>query len=161
MLAGLRRLAQHLASFVAVERPRKAKIRPTNSQVALSAWELACHILPTMVFAAQRFFSSSVGARYRPSQTALSGTQGARLLTLPPTGGMAGYVGKNHRGMSCGWTICLAPGHRAVARRGVLTQWTWQCTPPPPGPNTTGYGVIAQAALEQQLPKPTPPTQTR
>jgi len=34
-------------------------------------------------------------------------------------------------------------------------QWTWQCTPPPHGPdihaNTTGYGVIAQA-FEQQLP---------
>jgi hypothetical protein len=49
------------------------------------------------------------------------------------------------------------PGTRplAVARRGVLAQWTWQCTPPPPGPNThantTGYRVIAQA-LEQQLP---------
>jgi hypothetical protein len=56
--------------------------------------------------------------------------------------------------MSCGWTI-PGTGPLAVARRGVLTQWAWQCTPPPPGPNThantTGYGVIAQA-LEQQLP---------
>jgi hypothetical protein len=38
---------------------------------------------------------------------------------------------------------------------GVLAQWTWSCTPPPPGPdthaNTTGYGVIAQA-FGQQLP---------
>jgi hypothetical protein len=42
-LAGLRRLAQHLASFVAVERSRKAKMRPTNSPVSLSAWELDCH----------------------------------------------------------------------------------------------------------------------
>ena len=71
------------------------------------------------------------------------------LLTLRPTGGNAGYVGYSHRGMSCGWTICLAPGRSAVARRGVLTQWTLSCTPPPPGPdthaNTTGYGVIAQA----------------
>jgi hypothetical protein len=101
------------------------------------AWELACHILPTIVFAAQRIFSLSVGAatdRRRPPYR----TRGARLLTLPPTGGNAGYVGKSHRGMSRGWTICLVPGHRAVARRGVLTQWTWQCTPPPPGPNTTG-----------------------
>ena len=32
----LRRLAQHLASFVAVARPRKAKIRPTNSLPPLS-----------------------------------------------------------------------------------------------------------------------------
>src|SRR6185295_5190604 len=31
------------------------------------------------------------------------------LLTLPPTGGIAGYVGYRHRGMSCGWTIWLAP----------------------------------------------------
>jgi hypothetical protein len=30
MCANLRRHAQHLALFVAVERPRKAKIRPTN-----------------------------------------------------------------------------------------------------------------------------------
>ena len=85
-------------------------------------------------------------------------------MTLPRTGGNAGYVGCRHRGVSCGWTTCLAPGHIAVARRGVLAQWTWQCTPPPHGPNThanaTGYGVIVQA-LKQQVPKPAPPTQTR
>jgi hypothetical protein len=55
-------------------------------------------------------------------------------------------------------------GPPAVARRGVLTQWTRQCTPPPPGlnthTNTTGYGVIAQAP-EQQFPYLTPLTQTR
>src|SRR5262249_40906712 len=39
MRAYLRRLAQPLASFVAVERPRKAKMRPT-SPVTLSAWEV-------------------------------------------------------------------------------------------------------------------------
>src|SRR5262245_38103763 len=31
-----------------------------------------------------------------------------------------GQVGYGHRGVSCGWTICPAPGHSAVARRGVI-----------------------------------------
>jgi hypothetical protein len=47
--------------------------------VGPSAWELACHALPTRVFAAHRLFTLSVSTRYRPSQTAPSGTQGARL----------------------------------------------------------------------------------
>jgi hypothetical protein len=34
MLAYLQRFAQHLASFVTVERPRKAKIRPTSTSPA-------------------------------------------------------------------------------------------------------------------------------
>ena len=48
------------------------------------------------------------------------------------------------------------PGTRPLGggAEGVLTQWTWQGTLPPPGPdthaNTTGYGVIAQAP--EQLP---------
>ena len=49
-----------------------------NADVALSAWELACHASPTTVFAAQRLFALSVSARYRPSQTVPSGTQRAR-----------------------------------------------------------------------------------
>jgi hypothetical protein len=40
------------------------------------------------------------------------------LLTVPPTGGNAGYVGHRRRGPSCGWTLSPAPGHSAVARRG-------------------------------------------
>jgi hypothetical protein len=39
----LRRLSHYLASFVTVERPCKAKIRPTRQSAALSAWELDCH----------------------------------------------------------------------------------------------------------------------
>jgi len=42
ILADLRRLAQRLASAITVERPCKAKIRPTAQQAALSAWELDC-----------------------------------------------------------------------------------------------------------------------
>jgi hypothetical protein len=49
-----------------------------NVYVALSAWELACHTLPTMIFAAKRPFALSMSARYRPSQTVPSGTQRAR-----------------------------------------------------------------------------------
>ena len=40
--ANLRGHAHHLASFVAVERPRKAKVRPA-SPIAPSAWELDSH----------------------------------------------------------------------------------------------------------------------
>jgi len=43
-----------------------------------SAWELACHVLPTTVFAAQMLFALSVSTRYRLSHTVPSGTQGAR-----------------------------------------------------------------------------------
>ncbi len=50
----------------------------TGIEPALSAWELACHASLTRVFAAQRVFTWSVSARYRPSQTALPGTQRAR-----------------------------------------------------------------------------------
>jgi hypothetical protein len=39
--------------------------------------------------------------------------KGKALLTLPPTGGNAGSVGYGRRGVSCGWTICPAPGHSA------------------------------------------------
>ena len=46
--------------------------------LALSAWELACHALPTIVFAVQRLFALSVSARHRPSQTVASGTQRVR-----------------------------------------------------------------------------------
>ena len=49
-----------------------------NADVALSAWELACHVLSTTVFAAQSLFVLSVSARYRPLQTVASGTQRAR-----------------------------------------------------------------------------------
>jgi hypothetical protein len=45
------------------------------SWLGLSAWELACHALPTTVFVAQRLFVLSVSARHRTSQTVLSGTQ--------------------------------------------------------------------------------------
>jgi hypothetical protein len=93
--------------------------------IGLSAWELACHILPTIIFAAQKLFSLSVSVRYRPLQTTLSGTRGARLLTLPPTDGNAGIVVYRRRGMSCCWTICLASGH-----------WRWRgggCSSSGPG----------------------------
>ena len=76
------------------------------------------------------------------------------LLTLPPTDDNASYVSYGHCGMSCGWTICPAPGHMAVARRGAQpVDLAMHATPPGPNThaNTTGYGVIAQA-LEQQLP---------
>jgi hypothetical protein len=46
--------------------------------IGLSAWELACYASLITVFAAQRLFALSVSARYRPSQTLPSGTQGAR-----------------------------------------------------------------------------------
>ena len=49
MLADLRRRAQRLASFVAVARPHKAKIRPANSQVSWSAWEVVGHVLDVLV----------------------------------------------------------------------------------------------------------------
>jgi hypothetical protein len=49
-----------------------------NVDVALSAWELACHALPTTVFAAHSRFALSVSARYRLPQTVASGTQRAR-----------------------------------------------------------------------------------
>jgi hypothetical protein len=48
--------------------------------LALSAWELACHALPTTVFAVQRLFALSVSARYKPYQTVPSGMQRARHL---------------------------------------------------------------------------------
>jgi hypothetical protein len=51
--------------------------RVTGIEPALSAWELACHTLPTIVFAAQSLFALSVSARYRPPQTVASGTQRA------------------------------------------------------------------------------------
>jgi hypothetical protein len=51
-------------------------------------------------------------------------------LTLASTGGNAGGVGYSRRGMSCGWTICPAPGHSVVARKG--------------GP---GYGVRGQRSM--------------
>jgi hypothetical protein len=60
MGAYLRRLAQHLASFVVVERSRKAKIRPT-SPVALSAWELHCHASLTIVPQVRHHLKLSVG----------------------------------------------------------------------------------------------------
>jgi hypothetical protein len=50
----------------------------SKSGPGLSAWELACHALPTTVFAAQRIFALPVSARYRPSPTVPSGTQRAR-----------------------------------------------------------------------------------
>jgi hypothetical protein len=40
------------------------------------------------------------------------------LLTSPATGGNAGMSVIRRCGVSCGRTICLAPGHSAVARRG-------------------------------------------
>jgi hypothetical protein len=49
-----------------------------SADLGLSAWELACHALPIIVFAAKRLFALSVSARYGPSQTVPSGTQGAR-----------------------------------------------------------------------------------
>jgi hypothetical protein len=49
-----------------------------------------------------------------------SGLEGKEVLTLAPTGGTPGKVGFGHRGVSCGWTICPAPGHSAVARKGGL-----------------------------------------
>ena len=77
MRANLRRHAQHLASFVAVERPSKAKIRPA-SPVALSAWELDCHALVTGTFQVNRHYWLSVSAREVPVLTSRSGTRRAR-----------------------------------------------------------------------------------
>jgi hypothetical protein len=51
---------------------------PQIAYLGLSAWELACHALPTTVFAAQGLFALSVSARYRPPRTVASGTQRAR-----------------------------------------------------------------------------------
>jgi hypothetical protein len=65
--------------------------RVTGIEPALSAWELACHALPTTVFAAHRLFALSVSARYRPSQTVPSGTQRAR-----PVGGDLSLVSYRH-----------------------------------------------------------------
>ena len=45
-----------------------------QGRTALSAWALACHALPSTVFSARRLFTLSVSARYRPSQTAVTGT---------------------------------------------------------------------------------------
>jgi hypothetical protein len=59
MYANLRRHAQHLASFVVVERPGKAKIRPTGP-VALSAWELDCHGTSASAVQVSRHLWSSV-----------------------------------------------------------------------------------------------------
>src|SRR5713101_7152930 len=46
---------------------------------ALSARELACHALPTTVFAGQGLFALPVDDRHKPSQTVGSGTQRARM----------------------------------------------------------------------------------
>ena len=128
--------------------------RVTRIEPGLSAWELACHILPTIVNAAQRLFSLSVGARYRPSQTAQSGTQGARLLTLPPTGGRAGL-----RRLSPPRRVLRLDDVPGTGRQGGSTEGgahpvdlAMHATAARPNThaNTTGYGVIAQAA-EQQL----------
>lgn len=56
-------------------------VHKLTSALGLSAWELACHVSLTIVFAAQRLFALSVSARYRPSQTVPSGTQRARQLS--------------------------------------------------------------------------------
>jgi len=52
--------------------------RVTGTEPALSAWELACHALPTTVFAGQGLFALPVDDRHRPSQAVVSGTQRAR-----------------------------------------------------------------------------------
>ena len=44
--------------------------------------------------------------------------KGKALLTLPPTDGGASDVGHRRCGLFCGRTLCLAPSHSAVARRG-------------------------------------------
>jgi hypothetical protein len=54
---------------------------PQILNLGLSAWELACHVSLTIVFAAQRLFSFSVSARHRPSQTVPTGTP---ALTADP-----------------------------------------------------------------------------
>jgi hypothetical protein len=48
--------------------------RVTGIEPALSAWELACHALPTTVFAGQGLFALPVDDRHRPSETIASGT---------------------------------------------------------------------------------------
>jgi hypothetical protein len=50
-----------LASFVAVERPRKAKIRPTNGPVSLSVWEPDCHTLRAMMLQVSLSLDLSMG----------------------------------------------------------------------------------------------------
>jgi hypothetical protein len=54
-----------------------------------------------------------------------TGQKSKGLLTLPPTGGSAGYVGYRHRGVFLRLADMAGTGHSAVARRGVLAQWTW------------------------------------
>ena len=55
--------------------------RQVRLDVGLSAWELACHTLPTTVFAAQRLFALPVSARQVPVFTPRSGTQLARCFS--------------------------------------------------------------------------------
>jgi hypothetical protein len=77
-VAGLRSLAQHLASFVAVERPRKAKIRPTSSPASLSVWELDCHASLTTAPQVGWHLRLSVDTRQVPLLTLPSGMQRAQ-----------------------------------------------------------------------------------
>lgn len=78
----------------------------TFANVGLSAWELACHAMPTTVFAAQRPFTSSVSARLRPPQTMPSGTQRARLAWSDPSRARYGHLAAG----------CGLPGTRPLDR---------------------------------------------
>ena len=53
-----------------------------TADAAPSAWEPACHVLLTTVFAGQGLFALSVDDRPRPSQTVASGTQRARCSAV-------------------------------------------------------------------------------
>jgi hypothetical protein len=88
--------------------------------IGLSAWELACHALPTTVFAVQRLFALSVSVRYRPSQTVLPGTQRARpvwsIATLLSGLGQYGVdVGGGRDRSSVGYSIARKSVSRAPA----------------------------------------------
>jgi hypothetical protein len=66
--------------------------RQHRLDVGLPAWELACHAMPTTVFAAQRPFTLSVSARLGPPQTMSSGTQRARLVWSDPSRARYGHL---------------------------------------------------------------------
>ena len=81
MQAYLQRLAQHLASFVAVERRRKAKIEPTNRRAVVRVWYRRSAVgsscgLPT--------WSRTLANKHRP--TGYAGTHTGALRSMLTSG---------------------------------------------------------------------------
>jgi hypothetical protein len=60
----------------------------------------------------------SFGDRCRPRSVASALACTVRGIDVALNTWYCGQVGYGHRGVSCGWTRCPAPGHCAVARRG-------------------------------------------